>query len=223
MAKKTEEIKETVKMDLLGENNKYSIDNIGFDTSSMSLDEKILKVRIMFLNLSIEKSGKNDKYNYEFFEMRDFMPYVIMFFAQLKIFNVFNLFDDKAVLTLKNLENSEEIRTFECPTKYASLRNTGDTTAPDLGATITYLKRYLYMNALELTEQDTVNQALNLSLFQERTDAEKAVAYIRKYENDHKFEIEEYLTQRDLSLGGMKPDELIKLSQYVRDLRGGKK
>ena len=223
MSKKIEETEnEKVKSTILG-NNIYKVAELEIDTSKMSIYEKIQKARVMILNIALKKSGKNEKYNYEFFEFVYFIPYSILIFSQLKLYSAFNLHETIGELTIRNLENLSEMEIFSCPTKFASLRSTGDTTAQDLGATITYIKRYLYLNVLELTEHDEVNRLLNESLFQERTDAEKAVNYIKENMEKYRHNIEEYIAERNTTLGHLKPEQLIELCSHIRELKRGAK
>ena len=212
MAKKTEEIKK--------DNEKIEID---FDTSGMNVYEKLQKARSIFLNILLKKSGKNNHLNFEYFELSDFMPDVISLFEKLKLFHVFNLYAENATLTILNIERPEEIIPFETPVIIAKMGDKTDKTIQGLGATHTYLKRYLYLNALELTEFDSVNRMLNESIFREKLDSEKAAIYIEKNMKEFRLDIENYISEKNTTLQYMSPDELIELAGFIKGLKGGGK
>lgn len=215
MAKKTEEIKK--------DNEKIEID---FDTSGMNVYEKLQKARSIFLNILLKKTGKNNNLNFEYFELSDFMPDTISLFEKLKLFHAFNLYAENATLTIINIERSEldsETITFETPVIIAQMGGKTDKTIQGLGATHTYLKRYLYLNALELTEFDSVNRMLNESIFREKLDSEKAAIYIEKHMKEFRLDIENYISEKNTTLQYMSPDELIELAGFIKGLKGGGK
>ena len=57
-----------------------------------------------------------------------------------------------ATLTIINSENTDEKLTFTSPMSEASLK--GCHNVQNLGAVQTYLRRYLWVNAFEIVEQD---------------------------------------------------------------------
>ena len=72
------------------------------------------------------------------------------------VVNFYRRSDKKeATLTLYNIENRNDNIFFDCPWTDAELRG-GATKIQEQGASHTYLRRYLWTNALELTEKDPV-------------------------------------------------------------------
>lgn len=113
------------------------------------ITDKLQQARIKLQQKKLKKSGKNQYYNY--FELADFIPAVNEIFAELKLHSMFNITQDKAILRIIDTEDKTE-ELYECPYEKAELRQC--TKVQALGATMTYLKRYLYMNALEIVESD---------------------------------------------------------------------
>lgn len=120
----------------------------------MNIYEKLSKARVLLQSKQLKKSGKNSYSGFTYFELGDFMPEVNKIFEELGLCSVFNLFIDKAQLAITDTE-SESTVTFETPTASAQLK--GCTEVQSLGAVHTYLKRYLYLNALEIVEAETLD------------------------------------------------------------------
>lgn len=115
--------------------------------------EKLQNARVLLQNKKIKKSGKNQYYDY--FELADFLPAVNEILNELKVHSMFNITREKAILRLVDIEDKTE-ELFESPFVKAELK--GCTAVQALGASITYLKRYLYMNAFEIVEADILDR-----------------------------------------------------------------
>nr|DAL34599.1 MAG TPA_asm: ERF superfamily protein [Caudoviricetes sp.] len=120
------------------------------------ITDKLQQARVKLQQKKLKKSGKNQYYNY--FELADFIPAVNEIFAELKLHSMFNITQDKAILRIIDTEDKTE-ELYECPYEKAELRQC--TKVQALGATMTYLKRYLYMNALEIVESDYFDAKTN--------------------------------------------------------------
>lgn len=110
----------------------------------------------------IKKSGVHKhkgKTRFKYFELKDFIPFVNEKMEQLGMTSVVNFYrnDEKkqATLTLFNTDDPTDSIYFDCPWTDAELRG-GATKIQEQGASHTYLRRYLWTNALELTEKDPV-------------------------------------------------------------------
>ena len=123
----------------------------------MNIYEKLNKARVKLQESKIKKTGKNQAFNY--FELDDFVPELNKICEELKLTTVTSivLIEGQKVADLKifNSENPEEFIHFTTPTEYASLR--GNNPVQEVGATITYMRRYLLMMAFEITEPDKVD------------------------------------------------------------------
>ena len=120
----------------------------------MNIYEKLQRVRVLLCEEKIKKSGKNGHTGFSYYELADFLPSVNKLLAEIGLCSVFNLSKDTAVLTIYDTESADNIQ-FSTPTASVSLK--GCTEVQSLGAMHTYLKRYLYLNALEISEADTLD------------------------------------------------------------------
>lgn len=132
----------------------------------MNILQKLAQARLMFLNEHVKKSGKNIKLEFTYFELKDIVPSATRIFADLGIASIVNFDEGAARMELYNADNSDEAPvTFVIPYKEAPqiISNAGkEVTNPlqALGATITYLRRYLYMLALDIVEDDETDANL---------------------------------------------------------------
>lgn len=114
--------------------------------------EKLQEARVQLQNKNLKKTGKNKFANFDYYELADFMPSVNEIFNNLGLFSRFNIRDEIAYLDILNTENIQEEITFQSPVAEAEIK--GTTPIQCLGGVHTYMKRYLYQNALEITESD---------------------------------------------------------------------
>lgn len=113
--------------------------------------EKLQKARVELQKKKLKKSGLNSYSKFEYFELSDFLPTVNEIFLNLKMSSNFSMLKDCATLTLYDWEDKTET-TFTTPSEELDLKGSNKVQA--LGGVHTYLKRYLYMNALEIVEAD---------------------------------------------------------------------
>ena len=120
----------------------------------MNALKKLQKARFELTQKTLKKSGKNTFSKYSYFELGDFLPTVHQMFNDAGLCAVFTIDAEKAGLTVYDTDGDTSVL-FETPTIMAS--NPKGQAIQDLGSTHTYLRRYLWIMALELTESDQVD------------------------------------------------------------------
>jgi hypothetical protein len=120
----------------------------------MNVYEKLQVCRVELAKMNLKKSGKNSFSGYDYFELSDILPPINELFLQNKLFGKVT-FVDNATLTIYNTEKPEESIIFESPIAEAQLK--GCHPVQNLGAVQTYIRRYLYTNALEVTDADVLD------------------------------------------------------------------
>lgn len=131
---------------------------------TMNVYQKLQKARVELQSRNLRKTGYNGFANYNYFQLDDFLPSVNEIFEKLGLFGYFNIepkeFDENgvshetAVLTVVNTDNTAESITYRTETAEAGTKGTA---IQNLGSKHTYMRRYLYMEALEITESDGVD------------------------------------------------------------------
>lgn len=118
----------------------------------MNIYEKLQAARIELQKMKLKKSGKNKFAGFEYFELSDIIPAINQLFADKKLFSQFCISDNLATLTIIDAEKPDDFVCFTSP--IAELELKGCNSIQALGGVHTYLRRYLYMNALEIVEAD---------------------------------------------------------------------
>lgn len=125
--------------------------------------QKLQNARVKLQSMSLKKSGHNKFADFKYFELADFLPSVNTIFAELGLCSVFSINGCEAVLRIVDFETGGSIH-FRSPTAEAVSRVTiesGKSPAIQaLGSQHTYLRRYLMLNALEITEHDAVDATI---------------------------------------------------------------
>lgn len=132
----------------------------------MNVRQKLAKARLYFLNRKVAKTGKNMHLEFKYFELEDIVPVAIRIFANVGLTSFTDFNGETASMTVLNTDNPEEPGiTFTLPYRENKpiISNQGkEVTNPmqALGASTTYLRRYLWMMALDITEPDEVDATL---------------------------------------------------------------
>jgi hypothetical protein len=119
----------------------------------MSVYKKLQKARVLLNESSIKKSGKNKFAGYEYFELGDFIPTINGIFNDVGLCGVIS-FDQQATLTVHDTD-SDAMVVFATPIVYAE--NAKGQAIQSLGSTHTYLRRYLWLMAMEIVEHDSID------------------------------------------------------------------
>lgn len=170
--------------------------------------EKLANARVQLQSMKLKKSGKNKFAGFSYYELADFLPAINKIFLDLKMCSNFSINEGIATLTVTDWEdNTKEV--FTSPIESLELK--GCTKIQSLGGVHTYLKRYLYLNALEIVENDMLDPIVgqnidnDLDIFEglKATDTpENTLAYYRENKdkvNDKK-KFETLYKQRYLKL-----------------------
>jgi len=121
----------------------------------MNIYEKLQIMRCELQDMKLKKSGKNKFAGYEYFELQDFIPEINKLMLKNKVTSVLSYMGELATLKLINCEKPDEAIEFTSPMAKANLKGCHE--VQNLGATITYLRRYLYMTAFEIIEHDMLD------------------------------------------------------------------
>ena len=124
--------------------------------------QKLIKARAQFLNFDVQKTGKNMHLSFKYFELEDIVPTATRIFAEQGLIGVVNFTADTATMNIVNTDNPEEVITFVAPFNQIApiVSNAGKQATNEmqaLGSSITYMRRYLYMIALDICESDSID------------------------------------------------------------------
>jgi hypothetical protein len=124
--------------------------------------QKLLRARAMFLSADPKKSGKNMQLAFKYFELDDIVPIATKIFEEVGLISIVSFENDIARMSIVNTDNPNEGTTFTAPFKPVEpiVSNAGKQVTNEmqaLGSSITYMRRYLYMIALDICEPDGID------------------------------------------------------------------
>lgn len=115
--------------------------------------QKINKVKQSIAKAGLKKSGKNAFAKFEYYELSDFLPTIIEECDKIGLFNHITFKENEAELEIINCENPEEKITYISPITELELKGCNKIQA--LGWVQTYSRRYLYITAYDICENDS--------------------------------------------------------------------
>lgn len=121
----------------------------------MNVYEKLNLAREKFHQAEIKKSGHNKFAGYYYFELADFVVPALKIFKEVGLVSVTSFQKDDAWMRIFNVEKPEEFITITSPMSEAALK--GCHPVQNLGAVETYIRRYLWVTALEIVEHDALD------------------------------------------------------------------
>jgi hypothetical protein len=127
----------------------------------MSIYKKLSDAREHFHDLELKKTGHNKFAGYKYFELGDFL---IPALRVLKIYGVVSVISfGKEIATMKliDIEKPDEFIEITSPMSSAALKGAHE--IQNLGAVQTYLRRYLWVAALEIVEHDALDSSPKLT------------------------------------------------------------
>lgn len=134
-------------------------------TATLNVYQKLIMARGQFLESDAKKTGKNMHLSFKYFELDDIVPTATKIFVELGLIAVVNFTSDVATMNIINTENPEEVIPFIAPFNQIMpiVSNAGKQATNEmqaLGSSITYMRRYLYMMALDICESDSIDANL---------------------------------------------------------------
>ena len=114
--------------------------------------KKIQATKKRLLEANLKKSGENDFSHYKYYELADFLPTLIKICDEEGLFTGIRFDDAFAYLDIVNIEKPEEKVTYTSPMRSLELK--GANAVQALGGVETYSRRYLYMAAFDIVEND---------------------------------------------------------------------
>lgn len=121
----------------------------------MNVYQKLNLAREIFHKSKLQKTGHNKFANYYYFELGDFVVPALEIFKQVGLTSVISFGTETATMHIVDNENPEESILITSPMSTAALKGCHE--VQNLGAVQTYLRRYLWVAALEIVEHDALD------------------------------------------------------------------
>jgi hypothetical protein len=122
----------------------------------MSVHKKLMQARVMLQSTEMKKSGLNKFAGYSYFELSDFIPEIQKIFYEIGLCGVVSFDTTHATLCITDTDDGSQI-VVTSPMAEANLK--GAHPIQNLGAVLSYQRRYLWMAALEIVEHDIIDSS----------------------------------------------------------------
>lgn len=122
--------------------------------SQYQVHAKLQSARVMLQQMELKKSGHNKFAGYRYFELSDFLPAVNEIFNKLGLCHTIEFTNELATMFVIDIDKGGFAK-FSCPMAEANLK--GCHPVQNLGASITYITRYLLVMALAICEHDALD------------------------------------------------------------------
>jgi hypothetical protein len=121
----------------------------------MNVYQKLNEARAKFHTAKLKKSGHNKFANYYYFELGDFVIPALEIFNEVGLTSVIRFTTDHAFMEIVDNDKPESKIVISSPMSSAALKGCHE--VQNLGAVQTYLRRYLWVAALEIVEHDALD------------------------------------------------------------------
>ncbi len=128
------------------------MENKAFDYSNMSIYKKIQIVKQRILEANLKKSGENKFAGFKYYELADFTPAIINLCNEVGLFTKVTFDNEIAKLIIINSDKPDQREEYTSPMRTLELKGCNQIQA--LGGVETYSRRYLYMSAFDIIEND---------------------------------------------------------------------
>lgn len=135
----------------------------------MGVQTKLMQARLKLQETNLTKSGHNKFAGYKYFELGDFLPAIQRIFAELDLCGIVSFGKELATLTITDTKDNSKVE-ITSPMSTAALKGCHE--VQNLGAVQTYIRRYLWVSALEIVEHDVVDASAGAVIKMKDTKAE---------------------------------------------------
>ena len=170
----------------------------------MNIYEKLQAVRVELAKQGIKKGKKNTYAGYSYYELADFLPQIQELCQKHKVTPLFTVNGTNATLSIHDMEKPDASILFAIPMSQAQLKACHP--VQNLGAVLTYERRYLYMIAFELVEADILEATTSdpsQTVQQVAAKGQAARSFIVNTDADPKAELERLWAFVGWDVGGI--------------------
>ena len=117
---------------------------------------KLQQARTKLHSMQLKKSGHNKFAGYSYFELGDFLMPTMQIFTELHLSSLVSFGAEMAELSIVDLDSGESVK-ITSPMSSAALKGCHE--VQNLGAVQSYLRRYLWVAAMEIVEHDAIDSS----------------------------------------------------------------
>lgn len=152
------------------------------NTTKMNLYQKIQKIRVELQKLKLKKSGVNKYAGFNYYELGDFLPALNKLADEYGVVNCISFDNEFATLIIYDVDTEKNLK-FTSPMRELDLK--GCNAIQALGGVETYSRRYLYLTAYEIVENDMSDAVSGKEMSKtQKQQSSGLVTYLEKVLND---------------------------------------
>jgi hypothetical protein len=123
--------------------------------NNMNVYQKLNAARKEFHSIELKKSGHNKFAGYKYFELGDFIIPALEIFNLVGLTSIISFGKEEALMRIIDVDKPDNMIFISSPMSTAALKGCHE--VQNLGAVQTYLRRYLWVAALEIVEHDALD------------------------------------------------------------------
>lgn len=123
----------------------------------MNIYAKLSEARARFHALKLSKTGHNKFAGYYYFELGDFIIPALGVFRECGLLSVISFDKETAYMSIIDMDKPDDRIVITSPMSSAALKGAHE--IQNLGAVHTYLRRYLWVAAMEIIEHDAIDSS----------------------------------------------------------------
>lgn len=149
------------------------------DYTNMSIYKKIQLVKQKLLEANLRKTGENKYAGFKYYELADFTPTIINLCNEVGLFTKITFNNEEAKLTIINSDKPDQREEYTSPMRTLELKGCNQIQA--LGGVETYSRRYLYMSAFDIIENDMFDAQSGSNSSKDVKATDKQIELLKKY------------------------------------------
>ena len=187
------------------------------DYTNMSIYKKIQIVKQKLLEANLKKSGENRFAGFKYYELGDFTPQIINLCNEVGLFTKVTFDNEKATLIIINSDKPDQKEEYTSPMRDLELKGCNQIQA--LGGVETYSRRYLYMSAFDIIENDMFDLQSGTQSNGDRKATESQIKVLANYYKGAMLEklLKENKIEKLEDISLKKASELIKKIKEIKE------
>jgi ERF superfamily len=186
------------------------------EIKEMNIYEKVQNCRVMMQDEGIKKMGKNTFAKYDYYKLSDLNTVMNRALKENRLCTHFQVTEQIAMLTIYNIDNPSEELFFSMPFVDAEMSKV--TPIQNWGASISYLQRYLILEAFQIgeceVEVDSSEQSENRANENKPSSIKEEVQTLcREKSKDHRAEVNNIIKKYNngsISISKVENEEALK-------------
>lgn len=122
------------------------------EEQKLNLFQKLQKARVELQEMNLKKSGHNKFAGFTYYTLEDFLPAINIICNNVGLFTAISFDKEYATLKIYDTDDIEKFIEYKSPMK--EIEQKGCNAIQNLGSVQSYQRRYLYLSAFEIVEND---------------------------------------------------------------------